>query len=63
MIALTRDEAIQVLGTIEDAIDHLMPHRVFTLVVALDDAVRILIDRLFPDLPPATDPGSGGPPR
>lgn len=49
---LTRAEAIDVLSVIDEAIDQLLPARIFTLVLSLQHAARLLTDRLFPDLPP-----------
>jgi hypothetical protein len=39
------------LAVIEEAALHVAVGRVYALVIELHDAARLLIDKLFPDLP------------
>lgn len=49
-ITLSRQEAIDTLGTLDAAIEALADTDLLAMVVELEDAAAILTERLFPDL-------------
>lgn len=50
-VTLRRDDALDLLVAIEEAVHHLLRDQVYALVIALEDGAALLIDKLFPDLP------------
>lgn len=50
-VLLTHDEALDVLVALDEGADHALFTGALALLVLLQDAASILIDKLFPDLP------------
>lgn len=50
-VTLLRNDALDLLVAIEEAVHHLLLERVYALAIALEDGATLLIDKLYPDLP------------
>ncbi len=51
IVHLAHDEALDVLVVLDDGADHALVIGALALLVMLQDAASILLDKLFPDLP------------
>jgi len=52
-ITLTFDQASDVLAALEAAADEAQAHGQFALQMEVEDAIGILVDKMFPGLPKA----------
>lgn len=53
--SMPRSDGLTILVALEEAIGHAMTTSVYALVITLQDAAGLLLDRLFPDLPEGND--------
>lgn len=52
MIELGRSEAVELLGTLDEVAPVVLAARLLTLLLAVEDAMAVLIGRLFPGADP-----------